>query len=286
MARIRSVKPELCSSETMAGVSAEVERTFVRLWTHCDDEGRAKDHPKLLKAQLFPLHDDVTAADVDRHLDDLVRAGCIVRYRVDGERFLCIPSWANHQRPQKPQTSKIPSVETADEVVEPTDSDTSTRPIPEGYGPVVEGSGGVVVEGGEGAIPRTADPYAWATERIARLPEEADAAMGSLLDRYGEPFIREAMLTLHARKFSHASDMRTAFDRLAAERTDPIDGILRPVPTGEARPRPAEFTGFAYERGSPDAAKNARRALSAVAEPTAGRMGAGQADTQAEAGAL
>ena len=61
MARIRSVKPELCTSETMAEVSAEAERTFVRLWTHCDDEGRCKDNPKLLKAALFPLHDDCTS---------------------------------------------------------------------------------------------------------------------------------------------------------------------------------------------------------------------------------
>lgn len=271
MARIRSVKPELCSSETMAGVSAEAERTFVRLWTHCDDEGRAKDHPKLLKAQLFPLHDDVSAADVDRHLDELVRVGCIVRYRVGGERFLCVPSWSDHQKPQKKQESKLPALETADEVVKPADSDTTTRPVPEGYGPVVEGSGGVLVEGGEGAIPRNADPVDWAKERISRLPEEADAVVGSLIDRYGEPFIHNAMTALDARKFSHASDLRTAVDRLASERTD-VFGLSTPRTDPTSRPRPAEFTGFAYDPPTADAApriSEARAHLHPVTEATA-----------------
>lgn len=253
----------------MAAVSAEGERTFIRLWTHCDDDGRAKDHPKLLKAQLFPLHDDVSADDVDRHLDELVRAGCIVRYRVGGERFLCVPSWSDHQKPQKKLTSKLPPVENADEVVKPTDSDTTTRPLPERCGPV--GRGGVLVEGGEGAIPRTADPYAWATERIARLPEEAEAVMGSLIDRYGEPFIREAMLTLHPRKFSHASDLRTAVDRIASERTD-VFGLSTPRTDPTSRPRPAEFTGFAYDPPAADAApriSEARAHLHPVTEATA-----------------
>lgn len=151
MARIRSVKPELCTSETMALVSAEAERTFIRLWTHCDDEGRCKDHPKLLKAQLFPLHDDVTPDDVDRHLVELESHGLIVRYSVAGERFLSVPSWSEHQKPQKKQASKLPSVDLRDDLPEQDESRTATRPVQERYGPVVEGRVGerevVVVEG-------------------------------------------------------------------------------------------------------------------------------------------
>lgn len=152
MARIRSVKPELCESETMAALPAEVERTFVRLWTHCDDEGRCKDNPKLIKAAIFPLHDDVTPADVDAHLSVLAAAGCVVRYEVDGVRCLAVPSWKTHQHPQKPRKSVLP---------EPPDN-PPTPPVPDGSrtapvdvadesGPVVEGSvgGGVGVNGGD-----------------------------------------------------------------------------------------------------------------------------------------
>lgn len=145
MARIRSVKPELCTSETMAAVSAEAERTFVRLWTHCDDEGRCKDHPRLLKAQLYPLHDDVSAADVDRVLTELESHGLIVRYSVDGERFLSVPSWHEHQKPQKRQASKLPGPEQANDLPKQDHSHTTTRPLPEGDGPVGEGRVDVVV---------------------------------------------------------------------------------------------------------------------------------------------
>lgn len=95
-------------------------------------------------------------------------------------------------------------------------------------------------------IPRTADPYAWATERITRLPGEAEAVMGSLIDRYGEPFIRNAMTALDARKFSHASDLRVAIERHYSLQSD-VFGLSNPRTDPTSRPRPAEFTGFGYE---------------------------------------
>lgn len=153
MARIRSVKPELCTSETMAHLPAEVERTFVRLWTHMDDEGRCKDDPRLIKAALFPLHDDVTAADVDGHLWALASGDdpCILRYEVAGKRYIACPSWGAHQHPQKPRTSTIPSPDNDDAHPVPKPSRTPPVAVAYAYGPVVEGSGvgGGSVEGVE-----------------------------------------------------------------------------------------------------------------------------------------
>lgn len=171
MARIRSVKPELCTSETMAEVSAEAERTFVRLWTHCDDEGRCKDNPKLLKAALFPLHDDVTVADVDAHLWELSDLGLIVRYSVAGDPFLHVPSWHDHQKPQKRQPSKLPAPDSADEQAIQHQSRTTTRPLPEGSGPVVEGRvEGEVVGAVEG------DPASCTSPQLSVVAEPLDDA--------------------------------------------------------------------------------------------------------------
>lgn len=147
MARIRSVKPEICESETMARLSAEVERTFVRLWTHCDDHGRCKDDPRLIVAALFPLHDDMTADVVDRHLTQLEDAGVIVRYSVGGKRFLACTSWSEHQHPQKPRPSKFPAPDDADTAAVQEVSRTPTRQVPDASSPVV-GEGEVVGEGG------------------------------------------------------------------------------------------------------------------------------------------
>lgn len=165
MARIRSVKPEICESETMARLSAEVERTFVRLWTHCDDHGRAKDHPGLIKAALFPLHDDVTPDVVDSHLAALAAEGLIVRYTVGGKRWLACPSWAEHQHPQKPRPSKVPDPSEADPIPVPEVSRTPTVAVPDESGPVVvvgvvggEVEVGVAVEG-EVAAPIDSQGY-------------------------------------------------------------------------------------------------------------------------------
>lgn len=111
MPRIRSVHPELCQDEDLAALDdPSAERTFVRLWTHLDDEGRAVDNPKLLKAALYPLHDSMTAETVNRDLEVLAGVGMILRYERDGKRYLCAKAgpWKTYQKPRHPSPSKYP----------------------------------------------------------------------------------------------------------------------------------------------------------------------------------
>ncbi len=110
MARIRSVHPDICVSETMAGLSAELERTFVRLWTHCDDEGRCLDSPKLIKAAIYPLHDDITAERLNEELYELDAAGLVARFMVGDKRYLQVLAWDEFQHPQRPKKSKFPAL--------------------------------------------------------------------------------------------------------------------------------------------------------------------------------
>lgn len=111
MARIRSVHPDVCLDETLADASPRAERTFMRLWTHLDDEGRCIDNPKLIKAALYPLHDDMAAVDVDDDLTELASLGLIRRYQVAGRAVLCAKpeAWARYQKPRHPSPSKLPA---------------------------------------------------------------------------------------------------------------------------------------------------------------------------------
>lgn len=109
MARIRSIHPEACTSERLANVSAEAERCYWRLQTHCDDEGRCQDHPRLIWAALFPLHESVGPDDVDRWLTELADWGLVVRYEADGGAYLCVTQWERFQHPQRPKPSKFPA---------------------------------------------------------------------------------------------------------------------------------------------------------------------------------
>lgn len=110
MARIRSVHPDICLSETMANLDALYERTFVRLWTHCDDHGRCVDNPRLIKAAIYPLHDEMTPEALDDELEVLCKAGLLVRYEVAGRPLIQVTSWDEFQHPNRPKPSKLPAV--------------------------------------------------------------------------------------------------------------------------------------------------------------------------------
>lgn len=114
MARIRSVKPELRTSLTAADWSREVRYFWVLLWGYLDDEGRGIDEPRLIKADCFPLDDDLVAADIGKWLDILATPrddapASVCRYTVNGRRYLHAPRWSDHQKPQHPRESKIPA---------------------------------------------------------------------------------------------------------------------------------------------------------------------------------
>lgn len=108
MARIRSIHYNACKSEKLQAASAEAERCFWRLLPHCDDEGRAEDDPRLLRAAMFPLWEELRSALVDRWLDELDLIGLIVRYEVDGKRYLQVAQWGDYQKPNRPIASKLP----------------------------------------------------------------------------------------------------------------------------------------------------------------------------------
>lgn len=109
MARIRSVNPSICISDDMADLDARYERTYVRLWTHLDDEGRGRADPRLIKAAIYPLHDAMTPEEVLHDLDTLVGAGLLVRYEADGVGYIHCPTWHEYQKPNRPVPSKLPA---------------------------------------------------------------------------------------------------------------------------------------------------------------------------------
>lgn len=113
MPRIRSIHPDACDSEKLATLSDSAERTFFRLLTHTDDEGRGEDRPKLLAAKIYPLNDDKNADTIDRDLDELKTVGLVVRYVVEGKGYYCIPTFRDWQNPRHPTASKLPSPDDA-----------------------------------------------------------------------------------------------------------------------------------------------------------------------------
>ncbi|WP_198544908.1 MULTISPECIES: hypothetical protein [unclassified Streptomyces] len=110
MARIRTIKPDFFTSLTIADLTPEQRLTFIGLWTHCDDEGRCVDDPRLIKAAVWPL-DDRNSVDVEIDLKALSESSLILRYTVNRKRYLAITNWFEHQRINRPTASKLPAFE-------------------------------------------------------------------------------------------------------------------------------------------------------------------------------
>lgn len=94
MARIRNIKPEFFLNETIAALPFQTQLCYIGLWTQADREGRLEDRPARLKASIFPYHAET---DMDDLLDQLVKSGFIIRYVAEGEHFIYIPKFRNHQ---------------------------------------------------------------------------------------------------------------------------------------------------------------------------------------------
>ncbi len=106
--RIRSIKPEFWESESLGRVSREARLLFIGLFSCCDDVGRARASSRLLASRLYPYADDAFKK-LQGWISELEKQGCIRLYQVDGEAYLDIPKWQNHQKIDKPSASKLPS---------------------------------------------------------------------------------------------------------------------------------------------------------------------------------
>lgn len=115
MARIRSIKPEFCQSESLGKVTREARLLFVNLWTIVDDEGRARGASRMLASLLFPYDDDAPSL-IDGWLKELEDKGAIRRYVVDNSTYLDIPQWKTHQKIDHAAMSRLPSFEDADTI--------------------------------------------------------------------------------------------------------------------------------------------------------------------------
>lgn len=107
MARIRTIKPDAFTSDSLSRIPRGVRWTFAGLWTYLDDRGRGRDDVRLIKAALYPLDDEVSLSVLTADMDQLVEVGCICRYEVDGKSYLHIQQWW-HQKISHPTESKLP----------------------------------------------------------------------------------------------------------------------------------------------------------------------------------
>lgn len=196
MPRIRTIKPEMFDDADLGVLPPLTRWVFAGLLVQADREGRLVDDPRRLKVRIMPYDTD----PIEPHLEALVQARFLVRYRVEGRAYLAIRTFTRHQycRANEP-LSTLPAPQDLDQAPTlhqmpkaPVGTHTLTHASPSGDraatgrrpGGDLEGKGreGKEVGKGEGRIGATApDPVPPGTPAAgAGVPD----VPGQLYDRF------------------------------------------------------------------------------------------------------
>lgn len=127
--RIRNVKPEFYRSDDIDRLTWEQRYFFIALFSYVDDNGVGRDRLSDICADLlagdFSVEPTETLGRVRQTLDVLEGNGLIVRYAVDGRRFMFITGWDRHQYVKNPNKERYPRPDKA--LLQSSGDSTETR---------------------------------------------------------------------------------------------------------------------------------------------------------------
>jgi hypothetical protein len=91
------------TDEDVGDLSFEARWLFAGLFTQADREGRLEDRPRKLKVEVMP-YDSV---NIEHLLHELTEARFILRYEIEGRRFIQIRTFQEHQMPHYKEPGSI-----------------------------------------------------------------------------------------------------------------------------------------------------------------------------------
>ena len=95
----RILKESICTSNNLNDLTPEEEIFFYRLIVNCDDYGRMDARPAILRARLFPLRiDSIKECHIIQWLQSLIKQDLLGVYEINGQRYLQVKTWENHQQ--------------------------------------------------------------------------------------------------------------------------------------------------------------------------------------------
>lgn len=103
----RILKDSIRTSKSINALTDFQFRLWAYLITYVDDFGRGSAEPDILKGFVFPRRKAVTEATIKAALSDLANMGLIHLYEVDGDSYLCLRNWEEHQN-RRATSSKFP----------------------------------------------------------------------------------------------------------------------------------------------------------------------------------
>lgn len=132
MARIRSIHPSFFTDEAVVSCGALARLLYIGLWTDADDQGLFEWKPLQIKMRLLPGDN----ADTSELLSELLEAGLVAEFTLEGKRFGAIRDFRTYQRPKKPNSVHVLPAEwrtfvgLGDASSEPDSPETGPSPEP------------------------------------------------------------------------------------------------------------------------------------------------------------
>lgn len=101
MARIRTIKPEIWTSDQFVECSWNARLLFIGVLNFADDAGRHPASAKRAKMEVFP-GDDLTTEVVEELATELIDNGLWVEYESQGKKYWQVTGWDRHQKVDRP----------------------------------------------------------------------------------------------------------------------------------------------------------------------------------------
>lgn len=110
MAKARMISRSISTSRKLARVDDRAALLFTWIQPHTDDYGRIEGDAMTVRAKVCPMR-PYTDEDVDKSLADLALKGLILRYEVDGEQYIQVCGFEEHQtfKTDRPRKSEYPA---------------------------------------------------------------------------------------------------------------------------------------------------------------------------------
>lgn len=102
----RFIYPSIWRCPELAELPPDAQLLFIGCFSTADDEGRRSADPALLKADIFPLRNDISPDSVRDLTRSCAEAGLIRVYGAG--KYLDLPNWDRYQKPKYKKPSKIP----------------------------------------------------------------------------------------------------------------------------------------------------------------------------------
>jgi hypothetical protein len=107
VARRRMIDPNFWQSEDVSKLTIRQRLLLIGLFSNADDEGKLRGNPAFVRSLVFP-YEDISIKDIEEDLHVVENIDSILRYEVDGNKYIKLINWTKFQRVDKPQKSMIP----------------------------------------------------------------------------------------------------------------------------------------------------------------------------------